>query len=126
MKTFLLSLLLLPLIGFGQTQKEAVFYCIDHPAKTLYYSQGKAVVKKGLDQKDFYLYGFLKWKGWINRSWASLDYDLRFVPTAAGKRIHPSLDSLLASYRVAGYTLKNVPMPYPMKPFAGYKKDGTN
>ncbi len=126
MKALFLTLLFFPLFVAGQVKKEVVFYCIDHPAKTFYYSKGKAVVKKGLEGKDYYQYGFLKWKGWINRSWATLDYDLRFVTPAAGKRIHASLDSLLANYRVAGYTLENVPMPYPMKPFTGYKKDGTN
>lgn len=123
MKTLLLALLLLPLLVFGQSTKEAVYFCLDHPGKTMYISKGKAVVKKGLDKTEFYHYGFMKWKGWINKSWEGMDYDLRFLPPAASK---PLFDSLLTSYRAKGYAVKKVPMPYPMRPYPGYKKDGTN
>lgn len=122
MKALLFTLLLLPVIGLGQSTKEAVYFCLDHPGKTLYISRGKAVVKKGLDKTEFYQYGFMKWKGWINKSWASLEYDLRFLPAAACK---PLFDSLFTAYRAKGYAVKNVPMPYPMRPYPGYKKDGT-
>ncbi|HEV7331906.1 MAG TPA: hypothetical protein VGN63_12775 [Flavisolibacter sp.] len=125
MKSLLFSLLFLPLPGWSQVTKEAVFYCIDHAGKTLHYSTGKAVVKKDLHDREFYQYGFLKWKGWINKSWQTLAYDFRFLPAPSGKK-STAIDSLISRYRTNGYTIERVPMPYPMKPFAGYKKDGTN
>ncbi|HEY1022089.1 MAG TPA: hypothetical protein VGE06_07235 [Flavisolibacter sp.] len=126
MKAFLFALLLLPVVVFGQSTKEAVYFCLDHPGRTLYFSKGKAVVKKGLDKKEFYQYGFMKWKGWINKNWATLQYDFRFLPAAASKQTAPSFDSLFTACRAKGYALKNIPMPYPMKPYTGYKKNGTN
>jgi len=126
MKTFLFGLLFLPALVLGQSQKNALFFCIDHSGKTLHYSTGKAVVKKDLDQKEFYQYGFLKWKGWINKSWESLEYDLQFLPASSNLQTTTYIDPLLRKYRAKGYTIEKVPMPYPMRPFAGYKKDGTN
>ena len=115
---------------FADTQHKsgkALFYCIDHPGKTIYYSTGDAVIKKGLEKSEYYQYGFMKWKGWINKSWQGLEYDLKLYPStgfsSTAKRVS---DSLTVLYRAKGYEVTKVPMAYPMKPYNNYKKDGTN
>ncbi len=111
---------------FAQTEKQAWFYCIDHSGKTVYYSSGKAVVKKGLTKTDNYQYGFMKWNGWINKSWQDLEYNIVFINKTNQQTVTSQRSKLVADYWLKKYELKNVPMPYPMQPFAGYKKDGTN
>ena len=110
----------------AQTEKLAWYYCIDHPAKTIYHAYGKAIVKAGLNKIDYYQYGFMKQQGWINKSWNDLTYHIFFI-TAENKSIVISdKNKLLREYRNKNYQLKEVPMPYPMIPYDSYKKDGTN
>jgi len=128
MKTLLFILGLFSFnILFGQTKKPAVYYCIDHPGKTVFFNSGQAVVKQGLQKAEYYQYGFMKWKGWINKSWEGLEYDVRFLPAANAKKKGVQItDSLTRHFSQKGYAIQQVPMPYPMKPFSGYRKDGKN
>ncbi|MET0466412.1 MAG: hypothetical protein ABW007_24860 [Chitinophagaceae bacterium] len=121
---------LLPILICAQLQQttgKGFYYCIDHKEKKVYYSNGDVTIKKGLQKDEFYQYGFMKQKGWINRSWDGLEYKLILYPKAVFlKSSQQSADSLFNIFRGKGYTKEQVPMPYPMKPFTNYKKDGTN
>jgi hypothetical protein len=127
MKYFSILLPLLICLQLQQTTAKAFYYCIDHKEKKVYYSNGDVTIKKGLQKDEYYQYGFMKQKGWINRSWEGLEYKLILYPkTAFAKSSKQSADSLFSVTRAKGYTAEKVPMPYPMKPFSSYKKDGTN
>jgi len=110
----------------AQDTRQAFYYCADHVNKVLYYRTGKAVVKKGLQDKDNYQYGFMKQMGWINRNWAELSYNIQFYSPRSTGAMNRQADSLKHSFRIKDYVIREVQMPYPMKPFVGYKKDGTN
>lgn len=116
------------LIGtFTNQSSKGFFYCIDHRGKSVYYSTGEVVIKKGLQQDEYYQYGFMKWNGWIDKSREGLEYDLRLFPTAGFDKAGKSAsDSLASIYRARGYHIKAIPMPYPMKPYKNYRKDGRN
>lgn len=129
MKRMLSLFIVLAIAGspvLAQDTKPAFFYCADHVNKVLYYSTGKAVVKKGLQHKDNYQYGFMKQMGWINRNWAELTYNIQFYSSRPTNNMHKQADSLKISFRLQDYIIREVSMPYPMKPYATYKKDGTN
>lgn len=122
---FILFLTLPATMGAQEERQQAFYYCADHPNKVFYFSTGKAVAKKNLKNSEFYQYGFMKRMGWINRSWEGLEYEIRFLPNKS-QLAKQLADSLRQSYAAKGYEVKEVSMPYPMKPYLGYKKDGTN
>jgi hypothetical protein len=127
MRVTLFTSIIFFIATFTGKPPKGFFYCIDHPGKMVYYSTGDVVIKKGLEKNEYYQYGFMKWNGWINKSWEGLEYDLRFFPAGGFDKAGKSAsDSLTMAYRARGYQVKVVPMPYPMKPFRNYKKDGSN
>lgn len=108
-----------------QTTGKGFFYCIDHSNKKIYYKTGDVTIKKGLQKDEYYQYGFMKQKGWIDKTWEGLEYKLQLYPKKDfAKRSKQSADSLFNIYRAKDYRIEEVPMPYPMKPYQGYKKDG--
>jgi hypothetical protein len=116
----------LPITAIAQTEQQAFFYCLDHPNKVLYRSTGKAVVKTKLEDNEYYQYGFMKRMGWINRDWEGLEYGINFSKQKGSVDLTKQFDSLKQLYRLKGYQIRDVPMPYAMKPFEGYRKDGKN
>jgi hypothetical protein len=124
--TLTLSLTVLAISSSAQTEQQAFYYCVDHPNKVLYHSTGKAVVKKNLKDNDYYQYGFMKRMGWINRSWEGLEYDISFSKQKGSTDLTAQYNELKQLYRSKGYQIRDVDMPYPMKPFEGYRKDGKN
>lgn len=122
----ILILLMIHLSVQAQQTKSAVFYCIDYTDSTIYYSTGKAVVKKGLESSLHYQYGFMKWKGWISKSWTNLVYEISFHKKQINPKEFLQQNKIISPLVNNGYHIKEIPMPYPMKPYQGYKFDGTN
>lgn len=126
MKLTLFTSILFFVVTITDKSSKGFFYCIDHPGKAVYYSTGDVIIKKGLEKDEYYQYGFMKWNGWINKSWDGLEYNLRLFPSVGfSKAGKAASDSLTTVYRARGYQLKVIPMPYPMKPFNNYRKDGS-
>ena len=128
LKSFLLFVLFTSWVvnSSAQIQKKAWYYCIDHLAKTFYYADGNATLKPGLKEKDFYQYGFMKQKGWINKSWQDLEYNIVFIDAKNKSAVLRDKNKLIETYKAKGYQFHTVPMPYPMVPYTNYRKDGTN